>query len=159
MAALERTYNVPLRKEWLKVSLYRRAKKAGTALRDFLMRHMKSEHVLIGKHLNEAIWAHGIKNPPHHIKVTCVKGDDGIVHAELFGAKLEQKLDKKLEKKADKPIEVKKAEKSVEMKVEGSAPVGKPAQVKKAQRPDAPKPAEEKLAPETKEPRKNRAAF
>lgn len=148
MAVLERTYNVPLRKEWLKVSLYRRAKKASTALRDFLMQHMKSEHVLIGKHLNEAIWVHGIKNPPHHIKVTCVKGDDGIVHAELFGAKLEQKLDKKVEKPAEK-----KADKPVEKKAE------KPAEAKKAQKPDAPKPAEEKLAPETKEPRKNRAAF
>ncbi len=89
---LERIYNVPLRREWLKVPLYKRAKKATLALRQFLEQHMKSEDVFIGKHLNEAVWAHGMRNPPHHVKVTCVKDDAGVVRAELFGVKIEQPL-------------------------------------------------------------------
>ena len=37
---IERTYNVPLRREWLKSPKYKRSKKAITGLRIFLIRHM-----------------------------------------------------------------------------------------------------------------------
>ncbi len=86
MAALERTYNIPLRKEFLKVPRYKRAKKAVTAVREFLARHMKAEKVLLGSHLNQMIWKRGIKNPPHHVNVSAVKDDKGTVRAELIGA-------------------------------------------------------------------------
>ncbi len=99
--ALERTYNVPLRIEWLKVPKYKRAKKAVTALREFLQRHMKSETVLIGKYLNNAIWHHGMRNPPHHIKVDVVKGDDGVARAEISGKKYHELT--KADKEAKKP--------------------------------------------------------
>ena len=82
---IERTYNVPLRKEFRKVPRWRKSKKAVTALREFLIKHMKSENVKLGKELNEEIWKHGIKNPPHHVKVTVTKNNDGEVKAELFG--------------------------------------------------------------------------
>ena len=45
---LERVYNVPLRKEFLKAPRYKRAKKAVTALKQFLVRHMKSDKIKIG---------------------------------------------------------------------------------------------------------------
>jgi len=96
---LERTYNVPLRKEYQKVPRWRRSKKAVSALRQFLMHHMKSEDVKLSKELNEQVWLHGIRNPPHHVKVTVIKDDKGVVHAELFGAKKESKKVSK-EKKA-----------------------------------------------------------
>ena len=51
---LERTYNVPLRKEWLKVPKYKRAKKAVTALRQFLVKHMnpkKQYYIIFNKNL------------------------------------------------------------------------------------------------------------
>lgn len=89
MANLERVYNVPLRKEWHKAPEYRRAKKAMAALRQFLIKHMKSEDVKIGGHANHEIWKNGIKNPPHHIKVTVIKYEDGTVKAELFGFPVE----------------------------------------------------------------------
>jgi ribosomal protein L31E len=78
---LERTYNVPLRKEWLKAPMYRRSKKAVTALTEFAAKNMKTsiENVKIGKQVNLLIWKNGIKNPPHHVKVNMVKEDDGIV--------------------------------------------------------------------------------
>lgn len=51
---------------------------------------MKSEDVRIGKYANEYIWRHGIRNPPHHIKVVAVKDEKGVVRAELFGAPKEE---------------------------------------------------------------------
>lgn len=83
---VERTYNVPLRKEYMKAPRWKRTKKAVTALREFLAKHMKSENVHLSKELNEALWKHGIQNPPHHIKVKAVKDDKGMVKAELFDA-------------------------------------------------------------------------
>jgi len=128
---LERTYNVPLRKEFLKVPKYKKSKKAITALRKFLKRHMKSDIIKIGKHLNELVWSKGIKNPPHHVHITAIKEDDGTVRAELVGKPVyeekkeepkkpakpkEEKKDDKKEQKEDKVKEAKKAEKPVEDK-------------------------------------------
>jgi len=88
-ATLERIYNIPLRREFLKVARWRRTEKAITAVKEFLQRHMKTEEVKLGKELNELIWLHGIKNPPHHVKVTVVKDEKGVARAELFGVKKE----------------------------------------------------------------------
>lgn len=99
---LERTYNVPLRKEYMKAPRWNRTKKAVTALRQFLAKHMKSEEVKLSKELNEFMWKHGIKNPPHHIKVKAVKDEKGVVKAELFGAEKPASKKEKKEKKAVK---------------------------------------------------------
>jgi large subunit ribosomal protein L31e len=99
MALTERTYTIPLRREWLKTPKYKRAKKAVNAVREFAVKHMKSDNVLIGPKLNLKIWEHGMKNPPHSVKVTCVKDDkEDTVRVELFGFKFEKKEAK--EKKA-----------------------------------------------------------
>lgn len=82
---LERVYNIPLRKEYLKVPYWKRTKKAVVATRQFLQKHLKAKEVKLGTKLNEVLWEKGIKNPPHHIKVTVVKDEKGIVKAELFG--------------------------------------------------------------------------
>jgi len=118
---LEREYNVPLRKEWLKAPRYRRSKKAVTALREFLVKHMKSldkdpRNVKIGTILNEYVWRHGIKNPPHHVKIVAKRDDKGIVTAELYEIKAEEKP------KTEKPA--KKAEKEAKEQIE------KPAETK-----------------------------
>lgn len=81
---IERTYNVPLRKEFQKVQRWKKSKKAIAALREFLEKHMKSNDIKIGTDVNEEIWKHGIKNPPHHIKVNVKKDEEGIVTAELY---------------------------------------------------------------------------
>ncbi len=101
MAVVERTYNVPLRKEWLKTPAYKRAKKAVTALREFIQKNMKTKDVLIGDKLNKEIWKDGIKNPPHHVKVVAVKDEKGICKVELFGHKyVEKKVQTEKTKKA-----------------------------------------------------------
>ena len=84
---IQRTYNVPLRKEWLKAPKYKRAKKAVTALREFLQQHMKSDDICLGRCLNEEIWKRGMQNPPHHIKVDVLKENNKVV-AELSGKPL-----------------------------------------------------------------------
>lgn len=103
---LERVYNVPLRKEWLKVPKYKRGKKAVKALREFLIKHMKPSEddkgrikLKIGKMANLDIWKHGIKNPPHHVKVKAVRDSDGTVKAELVGFEYQEVKKVKKEKK------------------------------------------------------------
>ena len=128
---LERVYNVPLRKEWLKAPKYKRSKKAVNALKQFISKHMKSDNVKIGKHANLHIWKHGIKNPPHHVKVKAVKDNKGLVNVELEGVKLkdkvpkvlakarakwEKKEKKKKEEEAKKPKEEKQVDKKEEEK-------------------------------------------
>lgn len=98
---LERTYNIPLRREYQKAPRWKRTEKAVVGLRQFLGKHMKSEKVLLGIRLNNLLWKHGIKNPPHHVKVTAVKDKEGVVHAELFGEKKAEPKVVKEEKKED----------------------------------------------------------
>lgn len=96
---LERSYVVPLRRQYLKSPLHKRTQKAVSVLKQFLMKHMKGTEVKLGKRLNEEMWKHGMKNPPHHIKVTATKDEKGIIRTELFGFKYEEK---KKEKKVEK---------------------------------------------------------
>ncbi len=116
---IERTYNVPLRKEFRKVPRWRKTKKAVRALKEFLAKHMKSDNVKLSKEINEQLWKHGIKNPPHHIKVNVTKDSEGKVEAELFGVKKEGKVEKKAEvKKEEKEAPAKETEKKEETKTE-----------------------------------------
>jgi large subunit ribosomal protein L31e len=105
---IERTYNVPLRKEFLKSPHWKRTQKAVYALRQFLTHHLKSDNIKISDALNKEMWKHGIRNPPHHIKVNVTKNDKGEVFAELFGY---QKKEKKSGKKAkvDKKVPLQEA--------------------------------------------------
>jgi large subunit ribosomal protein L31e len=111
MATLERTYNVPLRKEFVNTPKYKRSKKAVTALKTFIAKNMKSDDVKIGKHLNEFIWENGIKNPPHHVKVQLVKDDEGVVRAELFGAKYDEPTKEERQKASESKAKASKEEK------------------------------------------------
>jgi ribosomal protein L31E len=85
---LEREYNVPLRKEWLKAPEYRRGKKAVKALKEFIAKHMKIydrdlRKVKVDILLNNEIRFRGIRHPPAKILVKAKKFDDGIVKVEL----------------------------------------------------------------------------
>ena len=106
---LERTYNVPLRKGTRRAPNWKRTKKAVSVLREFLAKHMKSDNVKLSKELNEKLWEHGIKNPPHHVKVNATKDDKGVVKVELFGQQEKSKKPAKESKgketkKAPEPI-------------------------------------------------------
>ena len=139
---LERTYNVPLRKEFMKAPKYKRAKKAGTALKQFLARHMKSEDIKIGKYLNQLVWARGIKNPPHHVKIATIKYDNGVVWAELPGKPIGYP---KEEKESKKKVTAKE-DKEKETKEDKTADKKEKAEDKKAEKKEAKK--DEKAAEE-----------
>ncbi len=140
---LERTYNVPLRKEFLKTAPYKRAKRAVNTLRDFLKRHMKAEKVSVSNYLNNKLWSHGIKRPPHHIKVTATKDKDGNVVASMVGEPKPAAKKTKARKREEKGTAVQEALK----KVMPAKPGGAKAEVKKEG-----KPVEEtKAEPEKKE--------
>jgi large subunit ribosomal protein L31e len=84
---IEREYVVPLRKGFLNVPHYRRAKKAVKVLKEFMVRHMNvrdgdTRKVKVNIHLNNEIWFRGIKKPVSKIKVKAKK-IDGIVYVEL----------------------------------------------------------------------------
>tara|TARA_Y100000310_G_C20419561_1_gene686002 strand:+ start:49 stop:813 length:765 start_codon:yes stop_codon:yes gene_type:complete len=85
---LEREYIVPLRKGFLKVPRYKRAKKAIRVLREFIAKHMKVEDrdlrkVKVDRFLNEELWFRGIKKPAGKIKVKAIKDSEGVVRVEL----------------------------------------------------------------------------
>ncbi len=139
---MERTYTIPLRKGWLKAPKYKRAKKAVNTVKEFLIRHMKSEDVRLMPELNLEIWKHGMKNPPSRVKVNVVKDDKGVVRAQLFGAKIAEKkteekkgIVKKIAEKVTgakpeiktelKPAPVQKMPPKAETPVEKKAPVKK----------------------------------
>src|SRR3989338_3843685 len=126
---LERVYNIPLRKEFLKAPRYARTKRAVSAVKKFVLRHMKAKEIKIGQYLNLELWKHGIKNPPHHVKVNCIKDEEGLVKAELVGAPKEEKKEpeKKVVKKEEKekPEPEKKIEEIKEEKKEEAKEIEK----------------------------------
>ena len=121
-SVLERVYNVPLRKEYMKAPNWKRTPKAVKALREFISKHMKSENVIIGKYANQLLWKNGIKNPPHHIKVNAVKDDKSKVMVELVDlpgkAKRESEKLKELEKRKEDKTKKEEAAKEAEKKEE-----------------------------------------
>ncbi len=138
MAEKERTYVIPLRKEFLKVPRYRRSRKAVTAIRQFVSKHMKVDDVKIGPYLNLNIWKHGKKNPPHKVKVKTFvekKDDEEFAKVELFGA----------------PEEVKKEEKKKGLGEKIKEKVSGKKEVKKQENLEDIKPKEEKLVSKEKE--------
>ena len=117
---LERIYNIPLRRETLKVPPFKKANKAVKTVKQFISRHMKSENVVIGKYLNLKIWDHGAKNPPHHVKVNAAKDDKGKVFVELVDAPKEKPKaeEKKAAKKEEKEAKAEKPEEKLEKEIE-----------------------------------------
>jgi large subunit ribosomal protein L31e len=114
---LERNYNVPLRRQTLKSPPFRKAKKAIRTLKDFISKHMKSDNVSIGMHLNQKIWKHGMKNPPGMVKVTAIKDDKGRVTVDSVDAP-KPKVEEKETKKKPKTDSKEKPEDKIEKKVE-----------------------------------------
>jgi|TARA_B100001964_G_scaffold200069_1_gene226767 large subunit ribosomal protein L31e len=139
---LERTYNVPLRKEFQKVANWRKTEKAVTALKQFISKHMKSDDVIISRYANLELWKNGIKNPPHHVKISAKKDEKGKIVVELaeLPAKAKRELEKQKtvdKKKEKKEAEKKKAEeatKKPEDKKEEKVPEIKQEQAKVAEK-------------------------
>ncbi len=80
----EQVYTIPLRAAKL-APKWRRANRAITLIRKYLIRHMKADpkQIKIDATINELIWNRGSEKPPSSIRVRAAKFDDGEVQAEL----------------------------------------------------------------------------
>ncbi|MBS3172202.1 60S ribosomal protein L31 [Candidatus Woesearchaeota archaeon] len=111
----ERIYTIPLRREFQKTTRFKKAKKAVTAVKEFTLKHSKAKEVKVGRYLNEAIWANGIRYPPARVKVKITKEND-IATVELIDAPVVEK--KTTETKKVKEEIKKEVEKEVEEELE-----------------------------------------
>lgn len=151
----ERIYTINLGKVLLSPN-NQRAKRAINMIREFAVKHMKSENVKIEEEISHLVWARGIRHPPRKIRVKITKDDGNVIVSKYQEDKKaeESKSEKKSDdkKKSDKP---KKEEKKVEEKKE-KAPEKKveekPKEEKKEDKKAEEKPKkEEKKTEEKKE--------
>ncbi|MHA1648783.1 MAG: 50S ribosomal protein L31e [Candidatus Helarchaeota archaeon] len=74
----ERLYTVNLGRVYSAPRVKKRAKRAVNAIRDFVIRHMKPEGIIIDPLLNEKIWKRGIEKPPRKIRIRVTKDREGL---------------------------------------------------------------------------------
>ena len=128
---VENQYVIPLRREWMKVSRYKRTARSVKAIKEFIAKHMKIPDRDVSKvrldiYLNNELWFRGCKKPFAKVKVRAKKDGD-LVRVELvdvpekvqFARARHDKLHKKaVEKKAPKTEEKKEEKSEEEKKVE-----------------------------------------
>lgn len=85
----ERIYNIPFYPKLNSTPRSKRAPRAMRLLREFIIRHMKSEDLIIYEEVNELIWSRGIKKPPRKISVRAIKMDDDVIIVRLADAVLD----------------------------------------------------------------------
>ena len=106
---VERIYNIPLRREWLKAPRWRRRKKAIAAIQIYLEKHTKVPNIILSRWINEAVWEKGGKNPPGKITLKVdIDKEKKTARAEL--AELPAKARRKLERKKKEEVKAKKVE-------------------------------------------------
>jgi large subunit ribosomal protein L31e len=87
MAELRREYIIPLRRNFITAPKWRRSKKAVAVLKDFVIKHMKCENVIVCAELNEHIWRRGAKHPPGKVEVVALKTQVGNEEKVLVNLK------------------------------------------------------------------------
>ena len=76
-----RIYTIPLRAV-KKAPRWKRSNRAITLIREFLVRHTKSDYIVLDKTINERVWARGSQKPPSKIRVKVTEEED-VIKAEL----------------------------------------------------------------------------
>ncbi len=144
----ERTYTIPLRKDFIKVPRYYRAKRAVNQVKGYISKHMKVENVKIGRILNEEIWADGIRNPPGKVTVKAIK-DGNTAKVELEGHAY--KVEKVQTEKTEQPSTL-KDKLAAKMGADKEEPAEEKEEGKKAEEKpeEAPKQEEKEGKPESK---------
>jgi len=85
----ERTYTIPFYPKMNSIPRTKRAQKAMTLVKEFIMKHMKVEEVWIAQDVNEEIFKRGMQKPPRKITVRVEKADDDVVAVYLAGSRPE----------------------------------------------------------------------
>jgi len=102
----EKIFTIPLREAFARGRVHR-AKDTSKLVREFLIKHMKSENVKIGKSINESLWKRGIQKPPRKIRIHAIK-EENIVYAELMGIEIKTPSKEEIKEKEKKKIEKEK---------------------------------------------------
>ena len=140
---IEREYIIPLRRAWINVPKYKRARKAVLTIKNFVAKHMKVkdrdiEKVKLDIYLNNDIWFKGRSKPPSKIKVKVIKEGDIVLvrfaetpqyvkflklkHLKIHKKPEEKKKETKVEeKKEEHKPETKTEEQKVDEKEKGKA--------------------------------------
>jgi large subunit ribosomal protein L31e len=101
--SVERIYTINLGKVLLSPN-NQRAKRAINMIREFAIKHMKSENVKIEEEISHLVWAHGIRHPPRKIRVKITKDDGNVIISKYQEEKKGEDTTKKGDKKSkDKP--------------------------------------------------------
>lgn len=123
---LEREYIIPLKREWMKVPSYKRARKAVKTIKQFIAHHMKVTDRDISKvkldvYLNNELWSRGSRYAPSRVRVKAIRKDGNITvtfaDVPAFVAFTKEKAERR-HKKAEKKKEEKAEEKPAEAKTE-----------------------------------------
>jgi large subunit ribosomal protein L31e len=110
---LERTYVIPLKREYLKVPKYKRTSRAIKTIKKFIAKHMKVSDrdfskIKLDPYFNNYIWKQGKKSPPNKIKIKALKSE-GIVTVNFVEIPEQVKFTKTKNEKRHKKQEIKKA--------------------------------------------------
>ncbi len=103
---IEREYTIPLRARVKKAVRYKKTPKAIKTVKEFLVKHMQIRDrdlnkIKLDRFVNEFLWARGIKNPPHQIKIKAIR-EKGIVSVSLVDYPTKLKFKKAREEKQEK---------------------------------------------------------
>lgn len=152
----ERIYIIPIREKIRVVPRYKKTNKAIKTIKEFLARHMKIrdrdlKKIKVDKYVNEYMWARGIKNPPHKVKVKAIKESTGIVKVELvdFPDKLKFKKIRE-ERKETKALEAVEKKKTIIQKAKETKQTPSTTPVSTPTSPEEQKSDEEKKVEEDK---------
>jgi large subunit ribosomal protein L31e len=80
----ETIYTIPLSLVHRTKPHYKRASKASKFVQKYLVRHTKSENIVIENTLNQYLWARGASKPPRKVQIKAVKDSEGKVVASLL---------------------------------------------------------------------------
>ena len=102
--SLTRVYTINLRRAWITPE-HKRTDRVVNMIRQFAVKHMKSDDVKLDQDVNRQLWSRGKTDPPRKVRVKMVKDEDDVVTISLY---------------EDAPVE--SAASSIEPKAEASEP-------------------------------------
>lgn len=137
---IERVYTINLGKVLLSPN-NQRAKRAINMIREFAVRHMKSEDIKIEEDVSHLVWARGIRHPPRKIRVKLTKDDDGTVLISKYEeeTKAKKEVVEEKPKPSEKKVEEKPTVEKAEPKSENQKPEAKEVKTKTESKPEKPK--------------------
>jgi large subunit ribosomal protein L31e len=81
--SITRVYTINLGKAWI-TPQYRRTDRVVNMIREFAIKHMKSDDIKLDQDLNRQVWSRGKTNPPRKVRVKMVKDEDGVVTVSSY---------------------------------------------------------------------------